>query len=192
MVKEEDLRLQLQKIISTSSQRTLQDALDELAKICDDEKMQPITYNHYFTDNVQKARQDSMKYEIEKALNGTMNSWGSLHVSDTSEDRAVLLSSLQRQIEVDMDQQACDEASTALSSYYKVAMKTFVDNVCRQVVERHIMRKLPSIFEPSTVVRLSDEEIARIAMEPDKNIRRRKELQALVDALQSSLDDLQV
>lgn len=131
VVKEEDLRLQLQRIISTSSQRILQDALDELVKICDDEEMQPITYNHYFTDNLQKARQNSMKHQIEKVLNQTMNSWGNLHVSNTSGDRAMLLSSLQKQIEVNIDQQACDEAFTALSSYYKVAMKTFVDNVCR-------------------------------------------------------------
>ncbi|KAJ5085228.1 hypothetical protein N7532_009999 [Penicillium argentinense] len=192
VVKEEDLRFQLQMTISTSSQRILQEALDELAKICDDEEIQPITYNHYFTDNIQKSRQDSMKNEIENALTRTMNSWGNFHVSNTSGDRAALLSSLQEQIKVDMDLQTCDEAYTALSSYYKVAMKTFVDNVCRQVVERHIMRTLPSIFEPSTVVRMSDEDIERIAVEPEKNTRRRKKLQDMVDALQKCFGGLQV
>ena len=37
MVKEEHLRLQIQKIVSLSSEKILQDALDELAKICEDE-----------------------------------------------------------------------------------------------------------------------------------------------------------
>lgn len=89
-----------------------------------------------------------------------------------------------------MDRQACDEASTALSAYYKVAMKTFVDNVCRQVVERHIIKNLPSVFDSSTVLKLTDEEIQRIAGESESNIRRRKELQELVDALHMSLDHL--
>ena len=35
-----------------------------LAKICDDEAMQPTAYNKYFTDNIQKARHDSVKAEL--------------------------------------------------------------------------------------------------------------------------------
>lgn len=74
VVKEEALRFRLQRIISNSSERLLHDALDELVKICNDEEMQPLTYNHYFTDNVQNARQDSMKSAIEKAFKGATNS----------------------------------------------------------------------------------------------------------------------
>ncbi|KAJ5666901.1 hypothetical protein N7462_011310 [Penicillium macrosclerotiorum] len=70
-------------------------------------------------------------------------------------------------------------------------MKTFVDNVCRQVVERHIMQKLPLIFEPTAVSCMSDEELARITTEPEQNVRRRKELQSLVNALEKSLEDLE-
>ena len=29
---------------------------EELSRICQDKKQQPITYNHYYTDNVQNAR----------------------------------------------------------------------------------------------------------------------------------------
>ncbi|KAA8646750.1 uncharacterized protein ATNIH1004_005425 [Aspergillus tanneri] len=49
-----------------------------------------------------------------------------------------------------MEERACSEAQTDLGAYYKVAMKTFVDNICRQVVERHIINKLPDVFSPVT------------------------------------------
>lgn len=200
VVKEKTLRLQFQHMIHTPKRKMLEDALDELNKICQDEKMQPITYNHYFTDNIQKARQDSMKKEIEKMVNASMHSLGVLGRTHEAGDapnrptlnRTALLSSLQSQVEVDMDQNTCDGASAALSSYYKVAMKTFVDNVCRQVIERHIMRKLPSILEPSTILRLSDEEIAQIAMEPEARVNRRKELQNKLGSLKVTLANLQI
>ena len=66
-------------------------------------------------------------------------------------------------------------------------MKTFVDNVCRQVIERHLLAKLSRIFCPTTVAHLSDIEIAKFAAEPKKNVQRRSELRALAQGLQSSL-----
>lgn len=69
-------------------------------------------------------------------------------------------------------------------------MKTFVDNVCRQVIERHIVRKLPSIFDPMVVFKMSDEEVQRIAAEPTDKLETRKELTVLVDSLEQSLIDL--
>jgi hypothetical protein len=69
-------------------------------------------------------------------------------------------------------------------------MKTFVDNVCRQVIERHIVRNLPSIFDPMVVLRMSDEEVQRIAAETTDKLETRKELTALVDALQQNVIDL--
>lgn len=70
-------------------------------------------------------------------------------------------------------------------------MKTFVDNICRQVIERHIIAKLPAVFHPTTVSRLPDEEITRIAAESTRNTERRKELSNLVNMLTGSLKDLQ-
>lgn len=66
-------------------------------------------------------------------------------------------------------------------------MKTFVDNVCRQVIERHLLAELSQIFCPTTVAQLSDIEIAEFAAEPKKNIQRRGELRALAQGLQNSL-----
>ena len=69
-------------------------------------------------------------------------------------------------------------------------MKTFVDNVCRQIVERHLVRNLHDIFPPPLIFSLQDEEIARIASEPSSKQDRRKELRALEISLQESLLEL--
>lgn len=69
-------------------------------------------------------------------------------------------------------------------------MKTFVDNVCRQAVERHITRSLPSIFSAEKVAALSDEDLIRIAGETPERIAKRKQMQELRANLESSLRDL--
>ncbi|KAH0493481.1 hypothetical protein TgHK011_000148 [Trichoderma gracile] len=90
-----------------------------------------------------------------------------------------------------MDQQACNEAITQLDAYYKVAMKTFIDNVARQVIERHILSPLPKAFCPTSVSLFSEEDLKRIASESEKQIDRREKLAAQVQGLKKSLRDLQ-
>ncbi|GKZ52094.1 hypothetical protein AbraIFM66951_011300 [Aspergillus brasiliensis] len=89
-----------------------------------------------------------------------------------------------------MEERACYEAQIDLDAYYKVAMKTFVDNVCRQVIERHILAKLPAVFNPMTVTTISDEDLVQLAAESPKLSRRRTEAIQLQEALEDSLRDL--
>ena len=72
----------------------------------------------------------------------------------------------------------------------QVARKTFVDNVCVQVVERHILRGLPNLFSPETVAAYTDEELQRIAGEGDDKVIKRKQLQDLHENLVAALRDL--
>lgn len=97
-------------------------AEEELLRLCEDEKQQPITYNHYYTDNVQNARQDSTRKLVKKAMEeASTQDWnGKLHISNNSVDADKLLASLQKRIVVDMDAQACAEALAGLAAYYKV------------------------------------------------------------------------
>jgi hypothetical protein len=69
-------------------------------------------------------------------------------------------------------------------------MKTFVDNVCRQVIERHIVAGLPDFFSPTTVMELSDEELLRIAAEPEQQKEKRAMLVQLAKSLRESLQHL--
>ncbi|KAK0927663.1 hypothetical protein LTR29_017608 [Friedmanniomyces endolithicus] len=48
-------------------------AEEELMRLCADEQQQPITYNQYYTDNVQKSRFDSTQKTIERAMEKVKN-----------------------------------------------------------------------------------------------------------------------
>lgn len=89
-----------------------------------------------------------------------------------------------------MDEQACNEALAGLNAYYQVAMKTFTDNVCRQVIERHLLRNLPDIFSPQIVAGYTDEELERIAGERQDIVEKRKALMEQLKNLRAGLNDL--
>lgn len=75
---------------------------------------------------------------------------------------------------------------------FQVAMKTFVDNVCRQVVERHILATLTDVFDPTTVSGYSDEKLLELAVESSQTSRRRVEAIQLQQALEQSLKELSI
>ncbi|KIW22041.1 uncharacterized protein PV07_12559 [Cladophialophora immunda] len=180
------------ELVRTSLQENMTCATEELRKLWEDEQHQPITYNHYFTDNIQKAREQVTKNVVKRAVVETKEQdWnGKMHISNIQMDMDRFISGLQQRIQVNMTEQACVEALSGLRAYYKVALKTFVDNVCRQVIERHMARPLPSIYSAETVAGLSDEELVRIAGETPQRSVKRKQLQDLQRNLQSSLVDL--
>lgn len=100
----------------------------ELKQLCDDDQEQPITYNHYYTDNVQNSRLSSTRELIKRI---TEDSAG---VDDDGDKNSTvdvdkILASLRSRVTVDMDEQACDEAEAGLSAYYKVSN-------CRPAISR--------------------------------------------------------
>ncbi|CZS94323.1 related to dynamin GTPase [Rhynchosporium graminicola] len=209
VVHEENMRREIILLANTRLEEGKALANEELQKLLADEKRQPITYNHYYTDNIQSARESSMKDAMQIAMRAAVEKdWnGKFHVSNTPLELEKVLTSLQKRVIVNMDDQACAEAMGGLQAYYKaspvrcrsyvqkltklkVAIKTFVDNVCRQVVERHILSALPNIFAPTTVMMLSEEDLVRIASEPEKQRERRLALQTLAEGLKESLLDL--
>ncbi|KAI2632140.1 putative dynamin GTPase [Hypoxylon sp. NC1633] len=195
-VRDDHLRPQIEKICSNSVSETKRLAFDELGKLIDDENIQPITYNHYYTDNVQKSRSEISRKKLEDVISSVvrkpvynLNQKAAAEVD--SEYDVNVIDKLQEEIVVDMVEQACNEATTALNSYYKVAMKTFVDNVCRQVIERHLLTPLPKIFCPQVTAKFSDEELLRIGSEPQQQRDKRAQLEATAQGLRKSLVDLQ-
>jgi hypothetical protein len=102
---------------------SMRQASDELDELCNDKSQQPITYNHYYTDNIANSRRDTARNWVRKAMQdaavGVYN--GKLHISNTAADADKLLNALQRQVSVNMDEQACSEVLAAFSAYYKVS-----------------------------------------------------------------------
>lgn len=53
---EHSVLMEVQETVSSRLQDQRMLAEKELATLCDDEQRHPVTYNHYYTDNVQKSR----------------------------------------------------------------------------------------------------------------------------------------
>ncbi|KAJ6132636.1 Dynamin [Penicillium samsonianum] len=191
-IKDGKVRENIGRLVSTTLEANVEAAEHELERILEDETRQPITYNHYYTDNIQNARNEASKSLIENSVRHAIrDDWnGSLHLENTEKDCVKLLSSLKKRVIVDMKEQACSEAKTDLTAYYKVARKTFVDNVCRQVIERHILAKLADAFSPITVSSYSEEELINLAVESPQIGHLRSEARQLQAALEQSLRDL--
>lgn len=62
-------------------------------------------------------------------------------------------------------------------------LKTFIANVTTQVIERHIVRGLETIFSPLVVNRLSDAEVESLASEPLDAQRERNRLEDKIQKL---------
>ncbi|QKX63194.1 uncharacterized protein TRUGW13939_10363 [Talaromyces rugulosus] len=194
VAKDPNVRKSLTEGIKLTLQNHTTEAYKELEKLLLDEARHPVTYNHYYTDNIQKARLDRSKQDLKSSMDDAIHEdWNDkFHVSNSQVEIKKLLYSLQGRIMVDMTERACMDARTDLAAYYKVAMKTFVDNVCRQVIERHILSNLPSVFDPTTISMYTDEDMVRLAAESGQIRDRRVEMLRLQGALEQSLRDLGV
>jgi TPR repeat protein len=107
------------KIVNANLEENFQAAQDELRKICDDERGPPLTYNHYYTDTIQKSRQSKWK-KIVKVLNlAPENRHGK--VFQTSLSNEALAATFEDGIIFDMNKATCQEAIEALDAYYKVS-----------------------------------------------------------------------
>jgi hypothetical protein len=180
--------------IQTNLQGALDSAHAELRQLWEDESLHPITYNHYYTDNVQKASLAEAKRRMKTAM---LLSGAAKNPSDdengerlTPNAVAAWSATIEEHLVVDMNEQACKEALASLDAYYKVAMKTWVDNVCRQVIERRLLRILPGIFSPLLVAGYSDEELDAIAGEGFDVVEKRKQLKQELRDLQAGMDIL--
>jgi hypothetical protein len=122
IVIEEDVKSRLREIIHSKFEIKKLAAAKELEMLIKDEKRQPITYNHYYTDNIQNARHDAMKGNIQKAMHSVVerDQNGQLHARKSAMDSLKLIASLQNRVIVNMDDQACSEALAGLNAYYKV------------------------------------------------------------------------
>lgn len=121
VIDDQQLRRQVFGILRSRLESNEGEAHRELRKLLDDEKGSPVTYNHYYTDNIQKSRLDQMRGQLQTIHESVVAERGKFHVSNTPEDIDQLVASCQRHVQVNMDEQACSEALTALDAYYKVS-----------------------------------------------------------------------
>ncbi|KAK3935517.1 hypothetical protein QBC46DRAFT_346536 [Diplogelasinospora grovesii] len=140
----------------------------------------PITYNHYLTDNVQKERFRSF-FGKDELLEGATN---------YRFDMQDFLDALTAHTEPDMDTYSCSMAIDMIEAYYKVALKTLVDDVSNLAIKRCLLQKLPSILSPEIVCDLTDEEVQRIAAESSDSAAERALAIEKLGMLESGMAEL--
>lgn len=106
------------------------DELEESVRSKADEILQPhrkghpITYNHYFIDCVQKARETHLRRSVKQKVSEFFPSPTSKqsHQETHTFDLEELVSALTVQTETDMEKFACSEATDCMIAYYKVCI----------------------------------------------------------------------
>ncbi|EWC48887.1 hypothetical protein DRE_00192 [Drechslerella stenobrocha 248] len=186
VINDEQAQKKLHPELQGRLEKSFSEAKAELQRLWSDERRFPMTYNHYYTDNIQKARQNDMKSAIEGTIREAIVV-GHSSRNHNIDYNSVIPRLVNMPVVLDMEAQACQEGTTSLKAYYKVAMKTFVDNVCRQVVERHILVDLPDIFTPVNITQFSDTKVVDLVSESIESRNKRQELQDLRTKLQAGL-----
>jgi hypothetical protein len=125
ILKDATVRGNLWKNVKMAFDMNVENAHEEIAKLLQDEQGHLITYSHYYTENIQKARHENAKKLLESSVTNVVrpNTYGipSLSASDITG----LVDSLQTGIKVNMLDRACSEALTDLNAYYKVSYPDF-------------------------------------------------------------------
>lgn len=123
LIKEENPHREVKGVLVAWLSQAKQLAREELNKLLLDEERAPMTYNHYYTDNLQNARLDDQKAKVKKAVEEVAQfDWnGKLHIANNTDDINRFIAAIKSHITVDMDEQACKEALTQLNAYYKVS-----------------------------------------------------------------------
>ncbi|KAI8633393.1 interferon-induced GTP-binding protein Mx2 [Xylariaceae sp. FL1651] len=144
----------------------------------------PLTLNHYFNDNLQKAQADRLALAIEKL--GVENS-----DSDSEGDPSIKLSQL-RSLSIDKSNttQVREYMHDILYSYYKVSWKRFVDVVYQQAVNYYLLSGKHSplrVFNTEMVLNLNEEQLDMIAGEDAPVKERREKLSRDIESFETAL-----
>ncbi|OCK82094.1 hypothetical protein K432DRAFT_424417 [Lepidopterella palustris CBS 459.81] len=78
-----------------------------------------------------------------------------------------------------------------MQSYYKVALRTFIDNVTLLVLENCLMYRLHELFNQEKVLKMVHDDpclLSDLASEPEENVKRRKKLQEQEESLTAACD----
>ncbi|KAG7403637.1 Interferon-induced GTP-binding protein Mx1 [Fusarium oxysporum f. sp. rapae] len=144
----------------------------------------PYTLNHYFNENLQKARNDRINKALKK------KAWND---KDTGQ-QVVKLDDISSVVNNQSNtQHTAEEIHDILQAYYKVARKRFVDNIYHQAVD-HCLLSGPSspliLFCEQWVLDLSDEKLQLIASESRATQERRQSLQTALQDLAQAIEIL--
>ncbi|KAL8969301.1 MAG: hypothetical protein Q9183_002068 [Haloplaca sp. 2 TL-2023] len=140
----------------------------------------PLTFNHYFAQNMEKCLQKRMKATMSEPRVMHSQKWGEIIEKSAIDQAMARKSNLDNTIQ---------QLHDILESYYKVARKRFVDNICMQVTDRHLMRGRDTavrVFSPNFVTDLTPAQMDQIAGEDVLTKRKRAELTREIENLRAA------
>ncbi|KAI1144905.1 P-loop containing nucleoside triphosphate hydrolase protein [Nemania diffusa] len=150
----------------------------------------PITYNHYLTENFQKKQDERRRLDMEHRLTQFFGSEFPCGAETHTFTLKSLINSLMSSSELDMDVYSCSAAIDMMEAYYKVALKTVIDDVSALAIEVCLVQELPRLLTPEGICNLSDEEVHSIAGESLTSASERKRLNEKLSVLQRGLTQL--
>ncbi|KAI9669191.1 MAG: hypothetical protein M1817_004733 [Caeruleum heppii] len=149
----------------------------------------PITYNHHFTETIQSLREKRLKAQVAERLEEHFLGLDDLpQVEQHQATRAQvksLVAVLSARNEADMDRYACHEALDCMQAYYKVSMKSAVDNIVIHAIENILVAKLGEILSPSFVMQMDFELVSKIAAESQESQDQRVQLSRTLGVLRA-------
>jgi hypothetical protein len=145
-----------------------------------------MTTNHYFAENVRKAREARLKFQLE-ALKSWQTEGNLLGKTEGAGEPLLRLKDILGVVMSNEDHTIQDLHDT-LKSYYKVARKRFVDAICLQAVDHFLVSGKTSplwTFSPYFIGKMSDAELHQIAGDEDETIKRRSMLETELCSLKA-------
>ena len=178
-IEDDHMRSRITSRLDPKYTDSVQIARRQLQTILDDERTGILqTVNIYFAENLSALRKDRI---VSRLIAGGMQDRKNMIVD---------LPALTKTVHLSNEDQATYDIHDILKSYYKVAVKRFIDNVVIQVVERHYLGSDGPVkqFCPEYVGGLSDPVLSSIAAEDFVVSMARADLNAKLERLQKALE----
>ncbi|KAI0888887.1 P-loop containing nucleoside triphosphate hydrolase protein [Annulohypoxylon maeteangense] len=177
-------------------QKSYRVALDQAKLLLKIEREEsPMTYNHYYNDNLQKSQAEHFVVALEKLGLEMQAPVDTKHTNVRSFEQGTFLSkAVLKALSLNMGNSEYNLKliHDILKSYYKVSRKRFVDVICKQAVNHYLLRGEGSpltIFSTQMVQELNEDQLDMIAAE-DAPVKLRRE--KLVRDIQNFDDALKV
>lgn len=141
-----------------------------------------LTTNHYFSENLEKVRLNRLR-EAE-----TQQDTEPHEAPAINQPSSMTLENVVQTTSIGNIRHTVRDIHDILSSYYEVARKRFVDTVCMQATDYHLVTGPDTplgVFSSGFVVDLTNDQLKMIAGEDETSIQRRravaKEIESLIE-----------
>ncbi|KAF9698371.1 hypothetical protein EKO04_003463 [Ascochyta lentis] len=181
-------------IVKSVLEEARKNGQEELKKLLEDKARHPSTYNHYYSDTVQKRRQDRIEKiandaSREATTNGMMINPNGSRSEATRFHKETFEQKMSETVQRSMQLFSAEEAMDSLEAYYKDELKYFVHAITKQVIERCMIDPLPSkMLSPMAVTAMTDEEVAFVAAELPETVTQRAFLEERRQMLEKGFD----